>query len=86
MKCPKCNSEEVDAMKPRTVYECGSSDYDQRPGTFIQSDKCEEQDIEQWSRLKSVEKGYDGSVYQSVYEEGFIDAIKWYKEQLKQKQ
>ena len=50
-KCPKCNSEEVDAMIPRTVYECGSSDYDQRPGTFIQSDKCV---------LKLAEQSWEG--------------------------
>ena len=36
--CPACGSPEVDAMTPRTVYDCGSSDYDQRPGTFSQ--KC----------------------------------------------
>ena len=39
-KCPKCGSVEVDAMTPRTVYACGSSDYDQRPNTFIQSEQC----------------------------------------------
>jgi hypothetical protein len=39
-KCPKCGSVEVDAMTPRTTYECGSSDYDQRPNTFIQSEQC----------------------------------------------
>lgn len=38
--CPKCSKEEVDAMTPRTVYGCGSSDYDQRPNTFKQSDEC----------------------------------------------
>tara|TARA_R110000868_G_scaffold411651_1_gene706733 strand:+ start:2741 stop:3247 length:507 start_codon:yes stop_codon:yes gene_type:complete len=41
-KCPNCGAMEVDAMSPRTVYECGSSDYDQRPNTFKQSDKCKE--------------------------------------------
>ena len=39
-KCPKCGAIEVDSMTPRTVYECGSSDYDQRPNTFIQSEEC----------------------------------------------
>ena len=39
-KCPKCCAIEVDAMTPRTVYECGSSDYDQRPNTFSQSEEC----------------------------------------------
>lgn len=37
--CPKCNSIEVDAMTPKTVYKCGSSDYDQRPNTFHQTDE-----------------------------------------------
>ena len=39
-KCPKCNANEVEANTPRTVYECGSSDYDARPGTFQQSADC----------------------------------------------
>ena len=38
--CPKCGAVEVDAMTPRTVYACGSSDYDQRPNTFTQSVQC----------------------------------------------
>lgn len=38
--CPECGSAEVDAMTPRTVYACESSDYDQQPGTFKQSEKC----------------------------------------------
>ncbi len=40
--CPKCGKKEVDANTPRTVYGCGSSDYDQRPNTFNQSDKCKQ--------------------------------------------
>ena len=39
-KCPKCGEPEVDAMTPRTIYACGSSDYDQRPNTFSQSENC----------------------------------------------
>ena len=39
-KCPECGSEEISAMTPRTLYECGSSDYDQRPGTFEKSVEC----------------------------------------------
>jgi hypothetical protein len=38
--CPKCGSEEVDATTARTVYACGSSDYDQRPGSFSQTSGC----------------------------------------------
>lgn len=38
--CPKCGESEIDAMTPRTVYACGSSDYDQRPGTFEQGAGC----------------------------------------------
>jgi hypothetical protein len=40
MNCPECGSRERPASTPRTVYECGSSDYDQRPGTFKQGDGC----------------------------------------------
>lgn len=40
MKCPVCGKPEVDAYTPRTVYACGSSDYDQRPGTFKKGEKC----------------------------------------------
>ena len=39
-KCPICGAKETEAMTPRTIYECGSSDYDQRPNTFKQSDNC----------------------------------------------
>ena len=40
--CPKCGAIEIGAMTPRTVYACGSSDYDQRPNTFIQSKECKQ--------------------------------------------
>ena len=40
--CPKCGSIEVDALTPRTKYACGSSDYDNRPNTFQQSDECKQ--------------------------------------------
>ena len=43
-KCPNCGAMEVDAMSPRTIYECGSSDYDQRPNTFKQSEGCKGSD------------------------------------------
>ncbi len=39
-KCPDCGAYEVDAYTPRTVYSCGSSDYDQRPGTFTKGKGC----------------------------------------------
>lgn len=38
--CPKCGAPEVSANTPRTVYACGSSDYDQRPGTFERTKEC----------------------------------------------
>ena len=39
-KCPGCGASEVDAMTPRTVYACGSSDYDGRGGTFTRGSEC----------------------------------------------
>ena len=33
--CPGCGAPEVAANSPRTAYTCGSSDYDQRPGSFV---------------------------------------------------
>ncbi len=39
-KCPECGAYEVDAMTPRTVYSCGSSDYDRRDGTFKKGGGC----------------------------------------------
>lgn len=39
-KCRKCASPEIEAMTPRTVYECASSDYDEREETFKQSELC----------------------------------------------
>lgn len=41
-KCPKCGAPEVEAATAFTVYKCGSLDYDQRPGTFNQSDQCKD--------------------------------------------
>jgi hypothetical protein len=38
--CPMCCAPEIEANNTRTVYECGSSDYDQRPGSFLITDKC----------------------------------------------
>jgi len=38
--CPKCGAKEMGHGGPRTGYICGSSDYDRRPGTFIQSEEC----------------------------------------------
>lgn len=44
--CPKCKATEVEALTPRTVYACGSSEYDNRPGTFKQSEHCREKELE----------------------------------------
>jgi hypothetical protein len=38
--CPHCGAVEIDSPMPRTLYECGSTDYDRVPGTFAQSDEC----------------------------------------------
>ncbi len=38
--CPMCGSPEVDHYGPATKYACGSTDFDQRPGTFKESDRC----------------------------------------------
>ncbi len=40
--CPVCTEPEVEASTPRTVYACGSSDYDQRPGTFELGPRCKD--------------------------------------------
>lgn len=37
MSCPRCGAAEVASSTPRTTYACGSSDYDQRPGSFAGS-------------------------------------------------
>ena len=39
-KCPECGAKEVASFHPRTVYACGSSDYDQRDGTFEKGFDC----------------------------------------------
>jgi len=43
--CPNCGFVEVDASASRTFYACGSSDYDQRPGTFVKGVNCIEKGI-----------------------------------------
>ena len=39
-KCPECGECEIEASTPRTVYSCGSSDYDGREGTFTKGENC----------------------------------------------
>ena len=56
--CPECGSLEVDSMTPRTVYSCGSSDYDQRPNTFLQVEACKKLAI---PFVATKNKSYDGS-------------------------
>jgi len=38
--------------------------------------EIEEDNIKDWAHLTSVSKGLDGSVYQSTYEQGFIEGYK----------
>ena len=56
-KCPKCREIEIDSRTPRTVYKCGSSDYDQRPNTFNQSDECKQNELAISNRTNIVRKG-----------------------------
>ncbi len=67
-KCPKCGAIEIEADTPRTVYSCGSSDYDNRPGTFKRGDNCN-MDIEfiKWM----VEK----AAYYQMSKDGFILSV-----------
>lgn len=44
--CPKCKAPEIEALTPRTFYECGSSEYDERPETFKQSYNCHKKELE----------------------------------------
>lgn len=39
-ECPECHSPEIDSNSPETKYQCGSTDYDQRPGTFKKGANC----------------------------------------------
>ena len=38
--CPVCGAKESRQLRSRTKYECGSSDYQQRKGTFKKGKKC----------------------------------------------
>jgi hypothetical protein len=38
--CEQCGAPEIEAYTPRTVYACGSSDYDKRPGSFNPGQNC----------------------------------------------
>ncbi|MGD9678124.1 MAG: hypothetical protein AB7V16_07140 [Vulcanibacillus sp.] len=40
--CPECGSKEINYPSPKTHYECGSCDYDQKLGTFTQSPLCKD--------------------------------------------
>ncbi len=39
-KCPQCGAAEIPANTPKTIYACGSSDYDGRPGSFVPGKNC----------------------------------------------
>lgn len=41
-KCPFCGSPEVEYPTPRTVYSCGTNEYDGRPESAMQSETCKE--------------------------------------------
>ena len=41
--CEKCGAGEVESLTPRTVYSCGSSDYDKRPNTFKRGEMCSDE-------------------------------------------
>lgn len=69
-KCPKCGAVEVDSMTPRTMYECGSSDYDHRPNTFNQSDKCKRKEM-LIKGLKQSLIGYQKDVGGFIQDEDF---------------
>lgn len=43
--CPECGASEIEAYTPRTCYECGSYDYDQRPGTYKRGANCNDKDM-----------------------------------------
>jgi hypothetical protein len=58
MTCPCCNATEVEADTPRTVYACGSSDYDQRPGTFLQSLECRGENVVDFPAVLVTFDGY----------------------------
>lgn len=60
-KCPVCGSPEVEANTPRTAYACGSSDYDQRPGTFIQQCSAPEA-VAGEQLLGSIDNFYEDAV------------------------
>lgn len=38
--CPFCQTKEVEATGPRTQYFCGTTTYDDRPGSEIRSARC----------------------------------------------
>lgn len=62
MKCSRCGSEEAEANSPWTVYKCGSKDYDQRPGTFKQSDDCKQRHEWMIRRLRDMACNHDQAV------------------------
>lgn len=39
-RCPYCGSKEVSFYNPRTKYACGTTSYDDRPGTFQRTNDC----------------------------------------------
>lgn len=72
--CQICGAAEVDAMTPRTVYTCGSSDYDRRPGSFQQGPNCKQQSAAEWvdNRLHLLEDG-DGTMFKCLLQKDALE-------------
>jgi hypothetical protein len=77
-KCQKCGAPEVDWNGPATHYKCGSSDYDQRPGTFKQSIACAKAEARAEALKDAADRGWQalkktgchlGITYSAFYEE-----------------
>ena len=74
-KCPKCGMEEVSALHPRTLYACGSSDFDRRPGTFWQSPGCK-RIVEFEDVLKMIRDHIDGGLESEDIHKWIDDVLK----------
>lgn len=56
--CEFCKSPEVDYPSPRTVYSCGTTNYDQRPGSTMRSETCKEREAQLPAMVTEFEKKF----------------------------
>jgi hypothetical protein len=53
-QCPWCGAPEIELSSPHTMYTCGTTCYDQRDGTWKQSEICRQREQALWDKADNL--------------------------------